>query len=238
MKGRAMDESQALLRRVASLERRCRTQQLTLVVLAFVASLTAIMGQGLNDSNNVIRAQRFEVIDESGAVAGFFECINGSGNIFLNGSNGKTRVILAALDAAGLVSVIDSTETEIASLSNAGNGGGMLRVLNQRSEPRVLIGARADGHGAIQIADRQARVVASIYGRTSSDGSTEGKMYVVSSEGGGGVILSGKNDAGTAQISLSGTHGSAVVSICEIDGAGSVACLDSIGQITGTLPQL
>ena len=153
--------------RLAKLERTSRYWRFTAVALGL--TLVAITAMGLADDAeqvpDVIRARRFEVVNEQGTPQVILSQHEQLGGAIGTYNPQGERVVLISLNATGVGGVIntfDGKGGELVSIGTTEDGAGAVSTFDGKGWELVRIGATVDGEGSISTYNRAGQVRAQL----------------------------------------------------------------------------
>ena len=209
----------------------------TLAVTAGVA-LIALAGVAATQSArtpDVIRARRFEVVDQNDKIVLLAGIGQNGGQIDVWGNNGTNVLRFGANNDGGDLAIWNTEGKGVAGLYATAQGGRVEAVMPDGSGSALL---RAEGTGpAMVIADGQShpRIVATMAGSSTgiSVRTADGKELVAmgASDGDGGIVRVSQADGNVAAQMVAFSGGGSVA--CANRGGSRAAVLESTSDTTG-----
>ena len=173
------------------------------IVLAAVAAAYAA-GQAKVSAPEVIRAQKFELVDEKGKVRAELTLVDGIPGLLLSDQEGKPRAALG-LDKNGTpsLSLHDSSGKTRAALSFMRPGGTAptLAMFDERGKQRVQLGIVENGSPGLSLCDEKESVRVGL--AVTSEGSAVG-VYRSDGKPAAGLEALTDGDAGVSVYDKSG----------------------------------
>ncbi len=121
---------------------------------------SAIISQSKSDvrpdanTQDVVRAKRFEVVDDNGKTRGVFEVVpDGKARLMLFDEDGNTRGTFAVARNGVVVGLFDGNGKTRASLGVTPDGASSLSLSDKHQKPRMSLSLLPDGKSGMVITD-------------------------------------------------------------------------------------
>jgi hypothetical protein len=195
-------------RRIERLERQNRRLRLGLHAVLLAAVAAFVTGASGDDTPDVLRAQRVEIVDASG----------------------KPMVVLGQQNGFGFAALLDSLGNYRIQL-NALLPGGTVTVKNARGHELLMLGHDADGNGNIRTSSANGSLLAEV---GASD--NRGTMITYDSAGHEHVKL-GTTYGGAGAVTTFNAQGSRLIALtASTKGDGIIAAFDPNGRVRSSWP--
>jgi len=168
--------------RVLKLERQNRRLRLTLSVLCAVGVGALVMGQTTKPTvPDVIRAKRFEAVDDKGRSLAVIEALTHGGIIETRGPGGLEPMFLVSANTEGDCVVVthNGDGKQLVELTSTGSGGALV-TCTPEGKALVVLGALKGGGGAITTYAGDGKELVELGGM---EGNADGSVAVYSSNG-------------------------------------------------------
>ncbi len=223
-----IDELESRLTELKSAHQRARSWKTTAILAGIaVVALTGIAATQSARTPDVIRARRFEVVDQNDKVVLLAGIGQSGGQIDVWANNGTNVLRLGSNNDGGDLAIWNTAGVGVASLYATAQGSRVEAVMPDGSGSAVL---RAEGSGpALVVADGQnrPRIVATMSGPSTgiSVRSAESHELVAmgASDGSGGIVRVSQND------------GTIAAQVIALPTGGSVGCANRAGSRAAVL---
>jgi len=138
-----IDRISALEARIANVEKTNRRLLMACAALVALPLLVLACGKGSVPSADLIRAERFEVVDSGGKTRGIIFVDKDGAGISLDDGDGKPRIALAASKARPGLEIFDTSGKSQVSLT-AEKEGAAIALADVGGKPRATLGIFKD----------------------------------------------------------------------------------------------
>lgn len=157
--------------RVASLERSNRRYKAGMFFLLACLAPLSLFGFVQDKVPDVLKAKKFQLVDDGGKVLASMEAFDGCGAITTYNAAGNILVdIVPGKSGAGGIVVYDGNKHQNLVITDVTGGGGSIRLNNANEKTALSIGRNVNQAGSVTVLNNAGKSICLLTGDTAEGG--------------------------------------------------------------------